>query len=297
MNHQPRHWGSRVGIALIVSGVLLLAVTTVGRVTGAGRYADSPLRSWERFDPALVARTPSLDALFRDAQSRAVRSFRELPPEETMRILYETVADRFTHGDSAHYTLLSNWLLWGLGHLDEKYSLIQEPDALLRLGHSVLCGDSSYVLIRLAGKAGLTARFVNLGGHVIMEAWYAGAWHAYDADMEVIPRDASGTVPSAHDLSLNTHLVRQAYAGLGNAGVVESFVSIYSSRGDNWATSPVAGGTTVPPLSPRLGKIEDAAQKLIFVLPFLMILCGAGILRASGSPCPESVKRSGSSRR
>ena len=290
MNHQPRNWRSRIGFALIVSGVLLLAVTTVGRVTGVGRYADSPPRSWERFDPALVARTPSLDALFREAQSRAVRSFRELPPEETMQTLYESVADRFTHGDRAHYTLLSNWLLWGLGQLDEKYSLIQGPDALLRLGHSALCSESSYVLIRLAGKAGITARFVNLGGHIIMEAWYAGSWHAYDADMEAIPRDASGTVPSAHDLSLNTPLVRQAYAGLGNAGVVESFVAIYSSRGDNWGTSPVAGGTKAPPLSPRLGKFEEAAQKLIFVLPPLIILCGAGILRTSGSPGPGSPR-------
>lgn len=282
--------GSRVGAALLVLGASLLALALAGRWTALGRYKSFPPRSWERFDPALAEATPELSSLYRAAQTRAARPLRGMAPADAMQVLYETVADRFTHGDGARYTLPGNWLLWGLGHVDEKYSSIQETDALLRFGHSALCSESSYVLIRLAGNAGIAARFVNLGGHVIMEAWYADGWHAYDVDMEVIPRDGRGTVPSAHDLSLNSHLVRQAYAGLEDEGVVERLVAIYVSRGDNWATSPSAG-TKEPPLSPRLGRFEETAQKLIFILPSVTILCGAGLL------CASLSRRRGSRRR
>ena len=294
MQREAGKRGKRLGVFLVTLGCGLLAVSALGVWTHLGNYRNYPPRPWERFNPSLVESTPDLDSLYQAAKARAKRPLRELPPRESMRILYETVADRFTHGDTAHYTIFSNWLLGALGYLNEIYSLIQDPDALLALGHSVLCSQSSYVLIRLAGKAGITARFVILEGHVIMEAWYEEGWHAYDVDMEAVPRDAYGTVPSAHDLSLNSPLVRQTYVRSGNAEVVENIIAIFSSRDDNWTTNPVKGGIKAPPLSPWLGKFEEAAQTLIFIIPTLIILIGTGILCLSGSR--QSTQQDGAHR-
>lgn len=281
VSRQPGHWRFRLGIALILPGALLLVLAALGRLTDEGRYVDFPPRTWERFDPALAERTPDVDSLFREAQSRAPRSFGKLPPEEKMQILYETVSDRFTHGERAVYSPFSNWVMWTLGQIDRRYLDIYDPDVLLRNGHSALCGNVSYMLIRLASKAGIPSRHVLLNGHIIMEAWYTGGWHAYDPDLEVAVKDPDGVVLGAESLSGRPDLLRQAYAGRGNPAFLDNLVSIYTTRDDNmWITYPAESGITVK--GQRPDRVEQAARRGRILLPAAMVLIGgylAGVPR------------------
>ena len=264
----------RLGVILIALGCGLLAVSAFGVWTHMGKYRNYPPRPWERFDPSLAETTLDLDALYQVVEARAERPFGELPPSERMQVLYETVSDRFTHGDRAVYSPFSNWVMWMLGHINRRYLDIQDPDVLLRNGHSALCGDVSYVLIRLASKAKIPSRHVLLNGHIVMEAWYSGGWHAYDPDFEVAVKDPDGFVLGAETLSGKPDLIRQAYAGRGNPAFLENLVSIYITRKDNlWMTYPVESGITVK--GQRPGRVEQAARLGRILLPIAMVLIGA----------------------
>jgi hypothetical protein len=190
-----------------------------------------------------------------------------------MRILHETVADRFTNGDRAKYSPLSNWFLWALGAIHPRGRDIQDPDALLRNGHSVLCGDVSYVLIRLAGMAGIPARHVHLEGHILMEAWYEDSWHAFDPDLEVVVAEESGTVVSVERLIREPSLLRAAYASRGSREYVENVVALFTSTGNNrYISYPRNGGLGVR--GQRPGRLEQAGRMAVIVLPAGMILAG-----------------------
>ncbi len=267
---------TRVGIVLLALGACLLALSLLGRWTRMGRYESFPPRSWERFDPALVKATPDLESLYRAAQARADRPFREIAPAEAMQVLYETVADRFTHGDKSTYSPFGNWILWALGAANRRYRDIQDPDALLRGGHSALCGDVSYVLMRLAGMAGIPARHVLLEGHIVMEARYDGSWHAYDPDLEVAARDDVGDVASAETLERRPDLIRRSYSGRGDPGYVETIVVIYRSSADNrYIAYPAEAGITTP--GQRPGRVEQAAGYAAFLLPVVLIAAGGAL--------------------
>jgi hypothetical protein len=264
------------GILLIVLGVSLLGLAVAGRWTSMGRYTNIPPRTWERFDPALADSTPDLESLYRAAQRRAPRPLRDMPPPEAMEVLYETVADRFTHGDRATYSPFGNWVLWALGTANRRYRDIQDPDTLLRGGHSALCGDVSYVLMRLAGTVGIPTRHVLLEGHIVMEARYDGGWHAYDPDLEVVARDDSGVVADAETLSRRKDLVRRSYAGRGDSSFVETIVAIYGSTGDNMFLAYPAR-RLFGPSGQRPGRVEQAAQFTAFLLPGALIAAGSAL--------------------
>lgn len=279
MRRDARRTRKALGVVLAVLGCGLLAASALGMWTPAGEYRSYPPRPWERFDPSLAAHTPDLDSLYRAANARAKRPLRELPPRESMRILYETVSDRFTHGDRSVYSPFSNWVMWMLGRVNRRYLDIQDPDVLLRNGHSALCGDVSYVLIRLASRAGIPSRHLLLDGHIVMEAWYAGGWHAYDPDLEVVVQDEGGPVLSADALAGKPDLIRRAYAGRGSPSFVDNLVAIYTSRGDNRAkVYPAEPGITVA--GQRPARVEQAARLGRFLLPVAMILGGAFLAAA-----------------
>lgn len=264
----------RLGVILIALGCGLLAASAFGIWTHMGNYQNYPPRPWERFDPSLEETARDLDALYQAGKARAERPFGELPPSEKMQILYETVSDRFTHGDRAVYSPFSNWILWSLGHIHREYRDIQDPDVLLRNGHSALCGDVSYVLMRLASKAGIPSRHVLLNGHIIMEAWYSGGWHAYDPDLEVAVKDPDGVVLGAETLFGKPDLLRQAYAGRGSPAFLDNLVSIYLTREDNLIkTYPEESGIAVK--GQRPGRVEQAARYGRILLPTAMLLIGA----------------------
>jgi hypothetical protein len=271
---------TRVGIVLLALGACLLAISFLGRWTALGRYESLPPRSWERFDPALVKATPDLESLYRAARVRAPRPFGEMAPGETMEVLYGTLADRFTHGDRARYSSFSNWILWALGTAIPHYGDIQDPDALLRGGYSALCGDVSYVLMRMAGKAGIPSRHALLEGHIVMEARYDNAWHAYDPDLEVAATDDAGVVASVATLERRPDIVRKSYAGRGDSAYIETIVAIYASVANNESLAyPADPGPATP--GQRPGRVERAARLASFLLPAALIAAGA-VLAAGG---------------
>ena len=267
------------GLILVLVGAILLGVSMVGDRTDAGRYFNLPPRSWERFDLSLASRTPDMESLYRAAHGRASRNLREMPPQETMDLLYGVVSDRFTHGDRATYSPFSNWLLWSLGFADPRFRDIQDPDALLRNGHSALCGDVSHVLMGLAELSRIPTRHVLLDGHIVMEAWYDGNWHAYDPDMEVVIRDEAGRVLSVREVAASPDRVQRAYSVRGDPAFTNTIVGIYgniaSHRYIAYPRRNVVGAR-----GQRPGRVEQAAGVARFAVPLAFLVAGAFLTRA-----------------
>jgi hypothetical protein len=272
------------GLVLVLAGAFLLAVSLVGDRTGAGRYVNLPPRSWERYDPALASGTPDLESLYRAAQARAGRNLRDMPPREAMDLLYGVVSDRFTHGDRATYNLFSNWILWTAGTVIPRHRYMQDADALLRNGHSAMCGETSYVLLRLAGMAGIPSRHVHLNGHIVMEARYSDRWHAYDPDFEVLVRDKEGNVLSVAEAAARQDLLRRAYSGRGPSTQTESVLMIYANTGDDMYVS-YPPKSFFNPVGHWPGRVEQAAR--ISRYPVLAVLMVAGALLAR----PERTRK------
>jgi hypothetical protein len=266
------------GWVLILAGAFLLAVSLVGDLTDAGRYVNLPPRSWERFDPALASRTPDLESLYLAAQARATRNLREMPPREAMDLLYGVVSDRFTHGDRATYNLFSNWILWALGTVSPRHRYIQDPDALLRNGHSAMCGETSYILLRLAGMAGIPSRHVHLNGHIVMEAWYSDRWHAYDSDFEVLVRDEDGKILSVEEAAARPDLLRRAYLGHGPSTQTESVLAIYENTGDDLYVS-YPPKSFLSPVGHWPGRVEQTARLARYPVPVALLAAGALLTR------------------
>jgi hypothetical protein len=266
----------RAGVVLLLLGAFLLGLAAAGRWTAMGRYESCPPRPWERFHPGLAASTPDLSSLYAAAHSRSGRPLREMAPADAMRVLYGTVADRFTHGDRATYSPYGNWVLWAIGAAVPRYRDIQDPDVLLRGGHSALCGDVSYVLMRLAGMAGIPARHVLLEGHIVMEARYDDGWHAYDPDLEVAPLDETGAVASVETLAGRPELVRRSYAGRGDPAFVETVAAIYASTGNNTCLTYPAQHIVGSP-GQRPGRVEQATQYAIYIVPAILLVAGAAL--------------------
>jgi hypothetical protein len=269
-------------VVLCLLGALLLGVSLAGVLTGAGRYVNLPPRSWERFDPALASLTPDLESLYRAAQGRASRNVRDMTPREAMDLLYGVVSDRFTHGDRATYSPFSNWLLWSLGFTDPRFRDIQDPDTLLRNGHSALCCDVSHVLMRLAEMSRIPARHVLLDGHIVMEAWYDGNWHAYDPDMEVLVRDEAGRVLSVREMAGSPDRVRRAYSVRGDPAFTDTIVGIYGNVASHrYVAYPRR--SIVGDRGQRPGRVEQAAGAARFALPLAVLAAGAFLIR-TGAP-------------
>lgn len=267
-----------VGLVLALAGAFLLAVSLIGDRTVAGRYINLPPRSWERFDLPLASRTPDLESLYRAAQGRANRSLREMPPQEAMDLLYEVVSDRFTHGDRATYNLFSNWILWTVGIVSPRHRYIQDADALLRNGHSALCGETSYILLRMAGMTGIPSRHVHLNGHMVMEARYSDRWHAYDPDFEVLVRDATGKILSVAEAAAQPDLLRRAYSGRGPSTQTESVLTIYTNTGDDmYVTYPPK--SFFSPVGHWPGRVEQAAKLAKYPIPAALMAAGAFLAR------------------
>jgi len=266
------------GWVLILAGAFFLAVSLVGDRTGAGRYVNLPPRSWERFDPALASGTPDLESLYRAAQARASRNLRDMPPREAMDLLYGVVSDRFTHGDRATYNLFSNWILWAVGTASPRHRYMQDADALLRNGHSAMCGETSYILLRLAGMAGIPSRHVHLNGHMVMEARYSDRWHAYDPDFEVLARDEDGNILSVTEAAGRPDLLRRAYSGRGPSTQTDWVLTIYTDTGDDMYVS-YPPKSFFSPAGHWPGRVEQAARLARYPVPAALMAAGALLAR------------------
>ena len=264
-----------------MTGAVLLAVSLLGDLTPLGRYEDAPPRPWERFDPTLAAETPDLASLLHVAEERAGCFLRGLPAAQRMELLSGVVADRFTHGDTAKYSVFSNWPLWMLGLAVRRYRDIQDPDLLLRNGHTLLCGDVSFVLMRLADMSGIPARHVLLNGHIVMEAWYEDGWHAYDPDLEAAVRDGQGRVLSVREAAGMLSLLVEAYGGKGDARYLASLLAMIENTSDDrylvYPRGGVFGGS-----GQRPGRVEQAAEYARYVVPLALLGAALVLLSVDG---------------
>lgn len=251
-----------------IGGVLLLTATVGFFLTGAGN-ASTKEREWEMFDKTLAENVRSWASLRLESEKR-LNSSTEMSDQERMRILYELVAERFTHGQARH-TALSNWLLWALSYIDRSLGQIRVPDTMLKRSNSLICGQSSYILLRLALEHGIRARHVGLNGHVVMEAWYGNEWHLYDPDLEVLPKDDAGHVLSVEELSRGPEWLRHYYGG--HRGNEQSMVKIVGSRYDNTYMS-YPPGAWFEWKSNVLFYFEKWAQWLKIAIPTLLVLGG-----------------------
>ena len=252
---------------LVILGAALLFVTALGDITSMGGYRNTNARSWERFDESLAAKTHSMADLIQEAKSR-VQDYESFNDEQKMFALYEVVTDRFTHSAGARHTLFTNWLLASLGKFHPAFGIIMNPETLVEKGQSLVCSQSSYLLMHLALREGIVARHVGLNGHVVMESWYDNDWHLFDPDAEVVPRNQEGGVASVESLAQDAELLTATYSGQK-----ANIVPIISTRQDNSFVS-YPRGAYFEWKTQLLFQIEKAMNIVKYLIPFGMILLG-----------------------
>jgi len=258
---QQRRFRIRRGSAfgLVLAGTILLAVALAGHTgvyTGLSQLANGTPRSME--------------ILFAQATRK---DFKTLSPAGQMQRLYSAVTDRIPDSRLSTHTVFTNWIMWALGSVDSDLSTIRLPNNLLRYTDSAFCSQQSYLLLTLAEKAGISSRHVGLIGHVVMEAWYDGAWHMYDPTFGIVPT-FNGTVASVSDLSENGSLLAKYDEW---PDIKAAFLQ---PQRHNYIAYP-AGGYFVWKAQ-VLYYVEQAADWLKFALPAAFIALG-GLLFARSS--------------
>jgi hypothetical protein len=245
----------------------------LGEWSRLGDLRSKHARVWEHYDHGLAEQTRNLNELYQAAERKSGGDLRSLPPQQSMRVLFDTVSARFTHGEAVH-TPFSKWILWTFGRIHPAFSAVRDPGILLKRSESALCGEVSFILMQLAHLAGIRPRHVGLNGHVVMEAWYDGDWHMYDPDFEVIPLDVTGSVLSVATLSRNEGQIRKAYAGRSGSELsLGAVVKIITSREDNnFVSFPI--GSQFEWKSQVLLHLEQASNYIKFIVPVLLIFVG-----------------------
>lgn len=150
-------------------------------------------------------------------------------PERFCVALSHALTRRFEHG-LGRYSLCSNYLclflaqgkrlqelLPQLGRLAE-LATIFDTDELLRHSPEAFCDQIARAFAELGSSAGLRTRVIPLGGHVVAEAYYDGAWHMFDPDYDVIP--SRNGVVGVGELAADPELATSAYRSnrIGNDG-------------------------------------------------------------------------------
>ncbi|ROO32505.1 hypothetical protein [Salinisphaera orenii] len=266
-------------------GTVLIALSLLGDFTPLGQYSNDAPRSWESFDPEKVTRERSLAALRHDARTR-LDDFESATSEAQMLALFETTTTRFSHSDGARYTIFSNWILAAAGLLNRNFSVIRDPERMVAGGHSLICSQSSYLLLTLARQEGIKVRHVGLDGHVVMEAWYDGAWHMFDPDQEVIARTEDGSIASVDDLAERSDLLESAYAQPNQ----RNLIPIIASQANNSFVSYPEGARFVW-TADVLAHVERSTAVLKYVLPLLLVLVGFALLKGAAWPVSRQHHR------
>ena len=127
--------------------------------------------------------------------------------ERALAAIYERVTGGATSGTEKHIAL-ADFLAKAIRHvpLNPTYRdrlRVKDPLVLLTLGEGN-CGRVSAVAVDLWRSAGMEARKVALGQHVVAELYYDDGWHYLDTDnfggIEMV-RKPDGTIPSLAELS------------------------------------------------------------------------------------------------
>ena len=184
-----------------------------------------------------------------------------------MEALYVTIVDRYTFGPGNH-NIFSNWILWTLGKLNPTFAHIRDKSTLVSKGHSIFCGQASFLLMSLANDIGIRSRHIGLNGHVVMEAFYDGGWHLYDPDLEVVAKNAFGKVLSLSELMEDQYLLGKAYGGPKIAAIP----LILTTEDNTFMTYPP--GTWFTWKSQVLYLAEKVANYLKYLVPLSALLIG-----------------------
>lgn len=271
-----------VKVLLVGLGGLLICVSLLGDFTSLGYYESGEPYRGERFDKTLVGSIRSIDALSAAAFAE-IENPSLLREEQKMQLLYEVFINRFTHSEGARHSFMSNWLLFFAGKILYPLGYIWDHELLLSRGHSLVCSQSSYLLIHVAIANGMIARHVGLNGHVVMEVWYDNEWHMYDPDSEVLVKDKSGVILSVEEIARDLELMKNVYVG-----VQKGMIPIFASREDNSFVS-YPPGTYFEWKSQVLLYVEKLMQILKYFLPLCLILAGM-VLHVSNTRHPGKDK-------
>ncbi len=258
-----------VGGLLVFVGAALLLIAIIGHWSAWGRGYGDVKRDWEKFDPALVNQIKDYKTLLAVVDDRLAE--KTLSDEEKMRVMYDVLVSRFTHDEALH-TLASNWILYTAGFAHPTFRHIWDPYRYISHGYSLLCDQSSYLLMDLARRHGFKTRHVGLQGHVVMEVWYDNDWHLYDPDLEVVPLDAAGKVMSLESLSLNKELTQKYYTSHGD------ITDLIKNR-ENHLYMNTPEGARFDWKANILAVFEKVAEWLKFLIPVILIWIGVRWIR------------------
>jgi hypothetical protein len=182
-----------------------------------------------------------------------------------MNALYFVTTERFVHG-AAEHTPFTNWVVWARGLARPHPVRLRDTNELLKRGHAALCGQVSQLLADTAREMGIEARLIQLEGHVVMEAFFDGDWHMYDANAEVGPRDWQDALPSADELIADPGGFL-ALSQTNNPQMVPVFLHVE----DNW----------IGDLDESRVRLEAFGSTAKYAFPVFMLLAAVVLLRAT----------------
>lgn len=137
---------------------------------------------WEVFDPALVDRLRSVDAVLTYTDSLAAAEEVMLNTLDYGILINRIINNRFYHGYS-HYSLNENWTAAVAGKIIWHHlSAIVLPDDILKYPMAA-CSQQSIVMMECLRRKGIPFRTVGFDHHFAIEAYFDG-WYYFDANME-----------------------------------------------------------------------------------------------------------------
>lgn len=164
-----------------------------------------------------------------------------------------------------------NWLQAVAGIFYPPIKTTQDTDRLLA-GGIANCSERSQILKTIAESAGYQCRFVGLQGHVVLEVLDGQHWRMADPDYGVVfDLDANSLASIDRQPVIATALRNRGHQDQ----TITRYLEILQTTNDN-QTLP-----TGSPLSPRLYKVEQACNWLIWILPTSAIVLGLspGLIR------------------
>lgn len=206
------------------------------------------------------------------------------PPEiETLHDLEEInalVFETIFHTDSRKYSLSENYLLYFGGFIHEYISSPQYPQSIIR-GGGGLCSEISAVLKHILGEADVTARFIGLQGHVVLEVELDEKRVVADPDYGIVYEYPLEELEERGEEIIPPLLEEVGYPG----DMVEPVVEVFT---DSEGNVVLREGEH---LSGRLYIIERTAGFLKWLIPAGFLLLGGKGLKRPGDRGYSRIRR------
>jgi len=186
-----------------------------------------------------------------------------------------------SHSDGRRVHVTENWLLWSAGHVYEPISHTQRTQRIIA-GGAGSCSERCQILKSIVERAGLSCRFVGLKGHVVLEIQTPSGWQIADPDYGVVYPVGLADLQSEE----GARLMRVMLSARGfSTQTIDEYVRLFHSADDNVTLSVGS------PLSPRLLMFESIADWLVWIIPAVLLIAGAGSLASSSAPLQRMLHR------